>query len=160
MALAAVPIAISVVGGAMSMMAANASAKGMQSTSAEYRQQAMLTDLQAKQDEASRLDQLTRALGHNTAAAGAQNIAIDSESVEATQEGLKADVARQIGLNRVGAQVEENRLMTGSEQMTSAAASQQTSGLLKMGTSIFGGASDYLTKTTSGAKLATAWGLS
>lgn len=115
-----------------------------QAQSQQYVQQAKLTMIQAKVDEAQRLIGLNRALGTNKAAAGAMNIDVDSPSAVAIADYNKDQVIAQIGLTKLSAETQVNRLMMASVQDISAGSSAFMSGLTTAGTSIFGGINDYL----------------
>lgn len=140
---ALVPLAMGVAGGAMSMMSGQQQQSAYQSQAAEYRQQERLATLQAKSDEANRMDAYTRLIGSNRAFAAAGNVSVDSGSMDAIANANRDVLARDIGYTEASKSIGVARMELASKSAEQAGTAAVIGGYMQGATSIFGAVDKY-----------------
>jgi hypothetical protein len=137
-------LGMSVLGGAMSIGQGFAQAGAYKSQAAQYQQQARFAALQAKTDEANRLDQLNQAIGASRAMMAAGNVDVySSGSMEALNNANRDIVTRSITYEEAGSLAQQQRLAAASASASAAAPWAIMGGLMQAGGSIFQGVDKY-----------------
>jgi hypothetical protein len=140
---ALVPLAMGVAGGAMSAFSGQQQANAYKTQAAEYQQQERMAELQAKSDEANRLDAYTRVIGSNQAFAAAGNISVDSGSMEALQNANRDVLSRSISYTEATKDISVARMEMAAQSDLSAAPWAVIGGIAQGATSIFNAADRY-----------------